>query len=136
MFWGRYALRHAVAGGVALVALPFGTLLPLAGGGSAPASASAQPAKVNSVTAYGSAPSLGPDGSMSFSRPPVAMARAGGDGTDGYWLASSDGGVYSFGSARFFGSMAGTPLAHPVVGIAPLPSGAGYWLVANDGGVF
>jgi hypothetical protein len=33
MFWGRYALRHAVADGVALAALPFGTLLPLSGGG-------------------------------------------------------------------------------------------------------
>jgi lipoprotein-anchoring transpeptidase ErfK/SrfK len=135
MFWGRYALRHAVAGGVALVALPFGTLLPLSGG-PVPAAAAAQPARVNSVTAYGSAPNLGPDGSMPFSRPPVAIARSGGDRAGGYWLATSDGGVYSFGSARFFGSMAGTPPAHPVVGIAPLPSGAGYWLVAADGGVF
>jgi peptidoglycan hydrolase-like protein with peptidoglycan-binding domain len=136
MFWGRYALRHAVAGGFALVALPFGTLLPLSGGGTAPASASPQPARVNSVTAFGSAPNLGPDGSTPFNRPPVAIARAGGDGAGGYWLAGPDGGVYSFGGAGFFGSMAGAPLAHPVVGIASLPSGAGYWLVADDGGVF
>jgi peptidoglycan hydrolase-like protein with peptidoglycan-binding domain len=135
MFWGRYALRHAVAGGVALAALPFATLLPLSGG-PGPASAAGEAARVNSVTAYGSAPDLGPDGSMPFSRPPVAMARAGGDGTGGYWLATSDGGVYSFGSARFFGSMAGAPPAHPIVGIAPLPSSAGYWLAADDGGVF
>ena len=135
MFWGRYALRHIVAAGVALGALAFGGLLPLSGG-PGPASAAGQAAKVNSVTTYGSAPNLRPDGTMPFTRPPVALARAGGDGTGGYWLATSDGGVYSFGSARFFGSMAGARLAHPVVGIAPLPSGAGYWLVADDGGVF
>jgi peptidoglycan hydrolase-like protein with peptidoglycan-binding domain len=129
MFWGRYAVRHAVAAGVAVAALLFGGLLP-------PASAAGQAAKANSVTAYGSAPSLGPDGSAPFARPPVAIARAGGNGTGGYWLATPDGGVYSFGTARFFGSMAGARLAHPVVGIAPLPSGAGYWLVADDGGVF
>jgi peptidoglycan hydrolase-like protein with peptidoglycan-binding domain len=135
MFWGRFALRHAVAAGVALAALLFGGLVPL-GGGPETASAAGQAARVNSVTAYGSAPSLGPDGSTPFSRPPVAMARAGGDGTGGYWLAGSDGGVYSFGNAHFFGSRAGSPLVHPIVGIAPLPSGAGYWLVADDGGVF
>ncbi len=34
------------------------------------------------------------------------------------------------------GSMRGTPLAQPVVGITATPSGAGYWLVARDGGLF
>jgi uncharacterized protein YkwD len=34
------------------------------------------------------------------------------------------------------GSVAGTPLAHPVVAIAPTPSGGGYWLAASDGGIF
>ena len=135
MFWGRFALRHAVAAGVALAALLFGGLLPI-GGGPKTSSAAGQPAKVNSVTAYGSAPSLGPDGSMPFSRPLAAIARSGGDGADGYWLATPDGGVYSFGNARFFGSRAGAAPAHPIVGIAPLPNGAGYWLVADDGGVF
>ena len=36
----------------------------------------------------------------------------------GYWLVASDGGVFSFGDASFYGSMAGKPLAQPVVGIA------------------
>jgi peptidoglycan hydrolase-like protein with peptidoglycan-binding domain len=137
MFWGRFALRHAVGSGVALLSLLFGTLIPLVGrSGPQPAMAAGQPARANSVTHYGSAPDLGPDGSTPFNRPAVAIARAGGDGTGGYWVASSDGGVYSFGSARFFGSMGATPPSRPVVGIAPLPSGAGYWLVADDGGVF
>jgi hypothetical protein len=56
--------------------------------------------------------------------------------TTGYWLAASDGGVFSFGDARFRGSTGGVPLVRPVVGMAPTPSGGGYWLVASDGGVF
>jgi hypothetical protein len=38
----------------------------------------------------------------------------------GWWLAGADGGVFSSGDARFFGSAATTPLGAPVVGIAPL----------------
>ena len=36
----------------------------------------------------------------------------------------------------FFGSMAGTPLAAPVVGAAYTPLHDGYWMVASDGGIF
>jgi hypothetical protein len=36
----------------------------------------------------------------------------------GYWLVASDGGVFAFGSARFFGSMGGHGLARPVVGMS------------------
>ena len=54
----------------------------------------------------------------------------------GYWLLAWDGGVFSFGDARFFGSTGAMHLNRPVVGMAPTPSGHGYWLVASDGGVF
>ncbi|MHB1912596.1 MAG: hypothetical protein ACYCTI_11155 [Acidimicrobiales bacterium] len=53
----------------------------------------------------------------------------------GYWLATRNGGVYSFGDAVFHGSAAGIRLSSPVVGMAPTPDGGGYWLVASDGGV-
>ena len=53
-----------------------------------------------------------------------------------YWLAGSDGGIFSFGGAAFHGSMGGTPLNKPVVGIAPALNGGGYWEVASDGGIF
>jgi hypothetical protein len=53
----------------------------------------------------------------------------------GYWLAGSDGGVFSFGSAGFFGSIAGTRLNAPIVAVAGAPEG-GYWLAGSDGGVF
>lgn len=55
---------------------------------------------------------------------------------NGYWLVGSDGGVFTYGDAQFFGSMGGKPLNKPVVAIAATASGNGYWLVAADGGVF
>jgi hypothetical protein len=54
----------------------------------------------------------------------------------GYWLVGSDGGIFSFGSAQFYGSMGGIPLQRPVVGIVPTSNRGGYWLDASDGGVF
>ena len=54
----------------------------------------------------------------------------------GYWTAAADGGVFSFGLAKFLGSMGGLPLDRPIVGLAATPSGNGYWLVASDGGIF
>ena len=54
----------------------------------------------------------------------------------GYWLVGSDGGIFTFGSAGFYGSMGGIPLQRPVVGIVPTKDRGGYWLDASDGGVF
>ena len=54
----------------------------------------------------------------------------------GYWLAASDGGIFAFGSATFQGSMGGTPLNKPVVGLAADLTGQGYWEVGSDGGIF
>jgi hypothetical protein len=54
----------------------------------------------------------------------------------GYWLVASDGGVFAFGDAGFYGSAGSMPLNRPVVGMAAAPGGQGYWLVASDGGVF
>ena len=54
----------------------------------------------------------------------------------GYYLVASDGGVFAFGSARFYGSTGAMKLNSPVVGMAVTPDDRGYWLVASDGGVF
>ena len=54
----------------------------------------------------------------------------------GYWLVASDGGIFSYGDAVFFGSAGSLRLNAPVVGMAATPDGAGYWLVASDGGIF
>ena len=61
--------------------------------------------------------------------PPVAPAH-------GYWLVGSDGGIFTFGSAQFYGSTGSLKLQRPVVGIVPTADRAGYWLDASDGGVF
>ena len=55
---------------------------------------------------------------------------------NGYWLVASDGGVFAFGDAGFYGSMGGTRLSRPIVGMADTRDGKGYWLVASDGGIF
>ena len=57
-------------------------------------------------------------------------------GGTGYWLAASDGGIFAFGSAGFFGSAGSISLNKPAVGVATTPTNGGYWLVASDGGVF
>ena len=54
----------------------------------------------------------------------------------GYWLVASDGGMFAFGDAPFFGSTGAMRLNQPIVGMAPTPDGGGYWLVARDGGIF
>jgi Glycosyl hydrolases family 43 len=54
----------------------------------------------------------------------------------GYWQVASDGGIFSFGSAQFYGSTGGRRLNRPIVGMVATPDRRGYWLVASDGGVF
>ena len=55
---------------------------------------------------------------------------------DGYWVCASDGGVFTYGDARFHGSLGNIDLAAPIVGMATTPDGGGYWLLGKDGGVF
>lgn len=59
---------------------------------------------------------------------------------NGYWICGSDGGIFTFGDAGFYGSIPGLdppvrPNA-PIVGMTPTPTGKGYWLLGQDGGVF
>ena len=56
--------------------------------------------------------------------------------TPAYWLAASDGGIFSFGGAPYYGSTGGMVLNKPVVGMAATADGGGYYEVASDGGVF
>jgi hypothetical protein len=77
------------------------------------------------VAFYGSAGLPGPP-----SPPPPAPPNSS------YWLAASDGGIFSFGNAQFYGSTGGLVLNRPVVGMAATSSGNGYWFVASDGGIF
>ena len=54
----------------------------------------------------------------------------------GYWEVASDGGIFSFGDAHFYGSRGGQPVDGSIVGMAADATGHGYWLVSSDGGIF
>ncbi|MGH9081003.1 MAG: hypothetical protein ACRDYE_13210, partial [Acidimicrobiales bacterium] len=69
-----------------------------------------------------------------LNQPVVGMASTVDGG--GYWDVSSDGGIFSFGDAQFYGSTGNLKLAQPIVGMAATPTGNGYWFVASDGGIF
>jgi hypothetical protein len=73
-------------------------------------------------------------GALVLDHPIVGMAATPDGG--GYWEVASDGGIFAFGDAGFYGSEGGQPLDHPIVGMAATPDGGGYWEVASDGGIF
>jgi hypothetical protein len=55
---------------------------------------------------------------------------------EGFWLLGQDGGVFSFGTAQYYGSIGGLHLNKQIVGMAAKPDGSGYWFVGADGGIF
>src|SRR5438552_2703126 len=75
---------------------------------------------------------LGSASNLGLKQPTVGMAAT--PTGRGYWLVAGDGGIFTFGNARFRG--AGTTPAYPtrIVGIASTPSGNGYWIASADGG--
>jgi hypothetical protein len=54
----------------------------------------------------------------------------------GYWLVASDGGIFAYGDAPFYGSTGAIVLAQPITSMAAVPDGSGYWFSAADGGLF
>ena len=96
---------------------------------------------VAAVAAVAPGASAGPAADPGRRRAPTVtgthliVASATDPATGGYWLAATDGGVFSFG-APFEGSAGALPLRSPVVGMAATADGLGYRLVAADGGVF
>jgi len=68
---------------------------------------------------------------VTTSAPPAAAAPNAP--TPAYWLVASDGGIFSFGGAPYYGSTGGMVLNKPVVGMTATSDGGGYYLVASDG---
>ena len=64
-------------------------------------------------------PSTGRPGPSALNRPIVGMAST--PSGHGYWLVASDGGIFSFGDAAFYGSTGAIHLNQPVVGMAATP---------------
>jgi hypothetical protein len=120
-------VKRSSCGLVALLALLAAALV-------SPSGASTPTSDVaGSPVAFGNAAFLGATPTQTAA-PAVGMAATPEGG--GYWVVGADGGVFSFGDAKFWGSTGGMHLNEPVVGMAATPDGGGYWLVASDGGVF
>jgi len=79
---------------------------------------------------------LTPGTSLEYSNLTVDGQATNPTPSHGYWVVGSDGGIFSFGSAQFYGSTGSLVLQRPVVGIVPTADHGGYWLDASDGGVF
>jgi hypothetical protein len=73
--------------------------------------------------------------SQSLASGAVVASAALPDGT-GYVETDKYGDVAVFGAAACYGSLTGTHLNAPIVGIATDRNTGGYWLVGADGGVF
>ena len=58
-----------------------------------------------------------------------------GADTGAYRTVAADGGVFTFGGAKFYGSPAGSTTA-PIVGMAVDHATGGYWLASADGNVY
>jgi len=89
-----------------------------------------------SVQAFGDAAFYGDPATSRLETKGVPEGIVGTADGKGYWIAFSDGGVFSYGDAQFYGSMGGHTLAAGVVGMARTADGNGYWLAGADGGVF
>jgi hypothetical protein len=83
---------------------------------------------------FGDTIGLAAKAGASFNGSAVGMAPTA-DGK-GYWEVHSDGGVFAFGDAKFYGSTGAMHLTRPIIGITATADGKGYWLYAADGGVF
>jgi len=65
-------------------------------------------------------------------RRPIVGSESNRKGS-GYWLVASDGGVFTYGRAGFYGSTGRIRLHAPVLGMERTGSAKGYWLSAYDG---
>jgi N-acetylmuramoyl-L-alanine amidase len=128
--------RHTPGRRGALLALPATIVLTVLPGMTAgPATAGPRSVRTaEAATVNGLADATGPAPRTVISSHLIVASSSGPAG--GERLAATDGGVFALGDAAFYGSMGGTPLNRPVVGMAATPDGGGYWLVASDGGIF
>lgn len=118
-----------------------GSEIPLASAWEAPADCYGDRSAAWGVTPWGQvytdgtyAPHYGDMNGKALNRPVVGMAITSNG--EGYWLVASDGGMFTFGNARFLGSTGAMRLNQPIVAMAATPTGNGYWLAASDGGLF
>jgi hypothetical protein len=71
---------------------------------------------------------------MVLNRPIVGIA-AMPDGS-GYRLVGADGGIFTFGTAPFYGSLPGLGVTDTVGAVAPTRDGGGYLMAGRGGAVY
>ena len=144
---GVSALTDAAFAGCTPSALPASVQLLYAGGTTATLEGDPQPGDAGGYTlclqaSNGVAPVATQTFTLTVNAPAATLPPAPPAPTPtptpahGYWLVGSDGGIFTFGAAQFFGSTGSLRLQRPVVGITPTADRGGYWLVASDGGIF
>jgi hypothetical protein len=72
-------------------------------------------------------------GSAAAAQPIVGIATT--TSGRGYWMVAADGGLFTFGNARFYGSSAGRLGGQQAVGMATSPDGNGYLIASQWGAV-
>ena len=78
-----------------------------------------------------------PTTTTTTTKPPTRVGTTGGGHRfKGYWLTTSNGGIFTFGGAPALGSASTLSLNHPIVSMTSAPDKLGYWIVASDGGIF
>ena len=96
---------------------------------------------------YGDARAMSSPDPMHINQPMIGIGAT--PTGKGYWLFGGDGGVFTFGVARYKGSAIATLAQRRTadvrtqlqpdglaVAIAAAPRGDGYWIATRDGGVF
>jgi hypothetical protein len=69
-------------------------------------------------------------GGKPLNQPVVGMA-ATPDGR-GYWLVASDGGIFNFGDARFYGSLVSADPGEVAAAAMATADGGGYLIITTD----
>lgn len=85
------------------------------------------------VTGLGAAPALGSPRNLPVGDTSAIESTPSGDG---YWVASTDGGVFTYGDAQYWGAPAEFGTQSMIVDIASTPTGRGYWLLGTNGAVY
>ena len=125
----RYA--HGLGAFVAGCTILVSSVAPRAAASGVPANVGAQ-APAHPMTPGGTVPPA------EVGAPPLSSPLAPSLPIAGTSISSSvsAGRVLGYGDAGSYGSLNGSVLNKPIVGMAATPDGQGYWLVASDGGIF
>ena len=67
---------------------------------------------------------------------PYAPGNNAHNSGNGYWMATDESHVYTFGNVHYYGDMASRHLNQPLIGGEARSDDKGYWLLGLDGGIF